>query len=146
MDENGDPICIKISFVKDRSITNMMFRMIYKLGRVFFVSIYFYFYPAMAVWCTFQIPLYFRAKEKSSYVTMTNSFWVPDVEMTPEDFTRLNMTRSDYSQYQAAFYKAAIDNYHTGEPMNMGEIASDVRLDKANNLDSTDMGAMKDKI
>lgn len=99
VNENGEPICMKISFVKDRSCANKLFRMVYKLGRIFFVSVYFYFYPAMAVWCTFQIPLFFRTREKSSYVTMTNSFWVPGVDMTPMDYMRLNITETDYMQY-----------------------------------------------
>ena len=53
MDENGDPICMKISFWKDRSCLNKLFRISYNVERSFFVAIYFYFYPSIAIWFTF---------------------------------------------------------------------------------------------
>lgn len=60
LDDNGEPLCLKISFWGDRSCVNKMFFLIYKLMRGFFVSIYFYFYPPIALMLTFTLPFVFR--------------------------------------------------------------------------------------
>ena len=86
VDDNGDPICMKISFIKDRTCLNKMFRMIYKIFRIFFVSIYFYYYPALAVWITFQVPIFFRYVERDSWVTLSDSLWNSTVTMKESDY------------------------------------------------------------
>ena len=75
--------------------------------------------------------MFFRFREKQSYVTMTNSFWVPGVQMSPEDYKRLNITEPDYNLYKEAFNIAAAENVVSGKPLDMGKIASDVDLSEA---------------
>ena len=44
---------MKIDFIKDRSCANKLLWSVYKIFRIFFVSIYFYFYPPIAIYLTF---------------------------------------------------------------------------------------------
>lgn len=62
VDANGDPMCQKIEFWRNRSCTNKLLRLIYKCERIFFVAFYFYFYPAIAVMCIFALPMVFRSE------------------------------------------------------------------------------------
>ena len=68
VDENGEPICLKIDFMKDRSCCNKLLWSIYKIFRIFFVSVYFYFYPPFAIFLTFQLPFFFRSNFKNAWV------------------------------------------------------------------------------
>ena len=99
IDDNGDPICMKISFIKDRDCVNKLFRIIYKVFRIFFVSIYFYYYPALAVWITFQVPIFFRKIERNSWVTLSDSLWNPAVTMSENDYNVLKITKENYAEY-----------------------------------------------
>lgn len=64
MDENGEPMPIKIRYWSDRTCCNRMLFSIYRVFRIFFVSIYFYFFPPISIFLTFQLPFYFRGAYK----------------------------------------------------------------------------------
>ena len=53
VDENGEPVCLKIDFWADRSCFNKTLFLVYRIIRSFFVGIYFYFYPPMSIILTF---------------------------------------------------------------------------------------------
>lgn len=70
-DEFGEPMCMKISFWRDRTFFNKFLFIVYKCMRTFFTSIYFYFYPAISIMLAFQLPLIFRNAYKRSWVTIS---------------------------------------------------------------------------
>jgi len=72
VDENGEPICMKINFWRDRSFLNKFCYLVYKVMRVFFVAFYFYFYPPISILLTFWIPMTFRYEYKASWVEINN--------------------------------------------------------------------------
>ena len=51
---------MKINFWRDRSCFNKMFYMTYKVSRIVFISIYFYFFPPLSIFLNFALPFVFR--------------------------------------------------------------------------------------
>lgn len=70
LDADGDPLCMKVSFWRDRSFFNKFFYLVYKVMRIFFVAIYFYFYPPISILLTFWLPMFFRMEYKAQWVEM----------------------------------------------------------------------------
>ena len=70
MDANGDPIAMKINFWRDRSCFNKIFFLVYKVNRIVFISIYFYFFPPFSIFLNFCMPFMFRNQYKAAWVTL----------------------------------------------------------------------------
>ena len=84
VDENGEPICVKISFWHDRSCMNKLLYLVYRLNRSFFVGIYFYFYPPLQLVLTFILPAVFRVQYKQAWVEVGNDLEADPI-ITPSD-------------------------------------------------------------
>ena len=82
MDENGEPIAMKIRFWGDRSCCNRLLFSIYKFFRIFFVAVYFYFFPPISLFLTFQLPFYFRGNYKRAWVEIGQSVEDPTIIVT----------------------------------------------------------------
>ena len=77
VDANGDPIAMKINFWRDRSCFNKIFFLIYKVNRIVFISIYFYFFPPFSIFLNFCLPFVFRNQYKAAWVTLGENAGMP---------------------------------------------------------------------
>mmetsp|Transcript_12956 Transcript_12956/g.15378 ORF Transcript_12956/g.15378 Transcript_12956/m.15378 type:complete len:135 (+) Transcript_12956:1346-1750(+) len=92
-------MCMKISFWRDRTIFNKFIFLIYKALRMFFTSVYFYFYPAISIMLCFQLPLIFRKVYKQSWLIINDSATDPKAE-TPDSLTLImaGITEEQYGE------------------------------------------------
>lgn len=107
IDENGEPICMKINYWRDRSCVNKLLWLVYKTFRIIFVSFYFYFYPPLSIYLTFQLPFIFRSSYKNAWVDISRALYDPSIELTNTTFARANITEDDYYKWVVGSFKSA---------------------------------------
>ena len=129
VDENGEPICVKISFWHDRSCMNKLLYLVYRLNRSFFVGVYFYFYPPLQLVLTFILPAVFRVQYKQAWVEVGNDLEADPI-ITPSDtvLKRAKLTPESF-EASADFAQEQKDQY--GEFSIDDVDASDVSAEQA---------------
>lgn len=98
LDDNGEPVCMKIGFWRDRSCLNKLLYLVYKFFRYFFVSFYFYFYPPIAIFLTFELPMFFRTEYKQAWVEV--GFAMNDPTLARPDasvLAKANLTPAEFN-------------------------------------------------
>ena len=58
-DDDGKQRSIKIEFWTDRSMTNKLLFILFKLQKVLYNSAYFYFFPFLVLWISIVIPQFY---------------------------------------------------------------------------------------
>ena len=107
---------MKISFWRDRSCFNKLFYMIYKVNRIVFISIYFYFFPPFSIFLNFCLPFVFRNQYKAAWVTLGENSGMPGYVPSNNLLKTANITRTEFNEFAA---------YMAGEYIDFGDEMSE---------------------
>ena len=119
---------MKIRFWRDRSCLNKIFFLIYKLNRIVFISIYFYFFPPFSIFLNFCLPFVFRNQYKAAWVTLGENAGVPGYEVTPEILRTANITQAEYDMF-ALIMEGERLSYDTEWSEGFEDIAKDLAIE-----------------
>ena len=75
----------------ERGIVNMAALSVYRLIRVIFVSVWFYFIPFIVLFGSYYVPFYMQMYASGNGLTVGGIQTIVDIPITPVDFTPIDL-------------------------------------------------------